>query len=33
MRLLLLNRFGPDSEAPTGRLLGELADHLQARGH
>jgi len=33
MRLLLLNRFGPDSGAPTGRLLGELANHLQAGGH
>ncbi len=33
MRFLLLNRFGPDSGAPTGRLLGELADHLRAQGH
>jgi hypothetical protein len=33
MRLLLLNQFGPDSGAPTGRILGELGFELERRGH
>jgi colanic acid biosynthesis glycosyl transferase WcaI len=33
MRLLLLNQYGPGSGAPTGRILGELAEGLQQLGH
>jgi hypothetical protein len=33
MRLLFLNQYGPDSGAPTGRILGELAEGLQRLGH
>jgi glycosyltransferase involved in cell wall biosynthesis len=33
MRLLLLNQFGPESGAPTGRILGELGAGLEKRGH
>ena len=33
MRLLLLNQFGGDSGAPTGRILAELAAELERRGH
>jgi hypothetical protein len=33
MRLLLLNQYGPDSGAPTGRILGELGSGLQGLGH
>lgn len=33
MRLLLLNQFGPDSGAPTGRILGELGAELERSGH
>ncbi len=33
MRLLLLNQYGPDSGAPTGRILGELGLGLQRLGH
>jgi len=33
MRLLLLNQFGLDSGAPTGRILGELGGELVRRGH
>jgi len=33
MRLLLLNQFGSDSGAPTGRILGELGTELEKRGH
>jgi glycosyltransferase involved in cell wall biosynthesis len=33
MKVLLLNQYGPASGAPTGRILGELADGLRARGH
>jgi hypothetical protein len=33
MRVLLLNQYGPKTDAPTGRILGELADGLRAQGH
>jgi len=33
MRLLLLNQFGPNSGAPTGRILAELGSELEKRGH
>ncbi len=33
MRLLLLNQFGLDSGAPTGRILAELGAELEKRGH
>ncbi len=33
MRLLFLNQYFPPDPAPTGVLLKELADHLQAAGH
>jgi hypothetical protein len=33
MKLLLLNQYGPESGAPTGRILGELASGLQQLGH
>jgi hypothetical protein len=33
MRLLLLNQFGVDSGAPTGRILAELGSELEQRGH
>jgi hypothetical protein len=33
MRLLLLNQFGADSGAPTGRILAELGAELEQRGH
>jgi colanic acid biosynthesis glycosyl transferase WcaI len=33
MRVLLLNQYGPTSGAPTGRILGELGDWLQSKGH
>lgn len=33
MRVLLLNQYGPPDEAPTARLLGELAEGLRGRGH
>lgn len=32
MKILLLNQYGPDSGAPTGRILGELASHLEQNG-
>jgi colanic acid biosynthesis glycosyl transferase WcaI len=33
MRVLLLNQYFPPDPAPTGMLLGEIADQVQARGH
>jgi hypothetical protein len=33
MRLLLLNQYGPQSGAPTGRILSELGTGLQKAGH
>lgn len=33
MRLLLINHYGLDSGAPTGRILGELGEGLRLRGH
>src|SRR5688572_8007441 len=33
VRILLLNQYFPPDPAPTGVLLKELADHLQAAGH
>jgi hypothetical protein len=33
MRFLLLNQFGPDSGAPTGRILAQLGSELEKRGH
>ena len=33
MRILILNQFGRDAGAPTGRLARELAEFLQAAGH
>ena len=33
MKILFVNQFGPGSGAPTGRLLGELAETLRGRGH
>ncbi len=33
MRLLLLNQYGAESGAPTGRILGELGAGLQRLGH
>jgi hypothetical protein len=33
MRLLLLNQYGSNSGAPTGRILGELGAGLQRLGH
>jgi colanic acid biosynthesis glycosyl transferase WcaI len=33
VRILLLNQYFPPDPAPTGVLLRELADHLQAAGH
>lgn len=33
MRFVLLNQFFPPAQAPTGRLLGDLAGMLAARGH
>jgi glycosyltransferase involved in cell wall biosynthesis len=33
MRLLLLNQYFPPDPAPTGLLLGELAERLRADGH
>lgn len=33
MRILFLNQYFPPDPAPTGVLLKELADHLQAAGH
>lgn len=33
MRILFLNQYFPPDPAPTGVLLRELADHLQAAGH
>lgn len=33
MILMLLNQFGADSGAPTGRILAELGSELEQRGH
>ncbi len=33
MKLLLLNQYGPDSGAPTGRILAELGSALERQGH
>src|SRR3954447_16473 len=33
MRVLLLNQYFPPDPAPTGMLLGELAERLRADGH
>jgi colanic acid biosynthesis glycosyl transferase WcaI len=33
MRVLLVNRFFGDSQAPTGRMLFDVATQLKARGH
>ncbi len=33
MRILFLNQYFPPDPAPTGVLLNEVADHLQAAGH
>ncbi len=33
MKVVLINQFYPPSRAPTGRLLGDLADALAAREH
>lgn len=32
MRILVLNKYGPDSGAPTGRLMGELVEDLNKGG-
>lgn len=33
MKVLFINQYAPPDQAPTARLLGDVADHLRARGH
>ena len=33
MRIWMLNQFYPPDEAPTGRMLAGVAEHLATAGH